>query len=286
MSDFSNYQSGEALYGLADNLLPEIADSIGFSLAERPEVSNISELISVVGPDKELQKNISVVREVLGEDAKDQIADWIERSGIMYPVERGLVSPVAVPDSVDTVIINGGVANWMLRRTAVVQRLDPEKVGQVVLPIGNRTMANVEHQLVASYEKKFGQRPTESQFAERYLLGSLALMGFDAQLIAVESGRGNEVLDALVATNPSTLDGTVVVASNAPNAIQAAGELRLAGQRSRANFDSAGEQVFMVSDSFPVARHGEAAKTHQNPETALGQLFRNAYFLVKNGVVI
>ncbi len=286
MMDFSNYEQGAALYALGNSVLPEIADRANYQLTDQPDKVNLQGLIAKLGPDKELQKNIGVVREALGDNATGQIADWVERSGIMYPVERSFMKPTAVPERADTVIINGGVANWMLRRAGVVLRMDPKNVGQVLLPIGNRQMGAAEHQLVQTSERSRGQRPTEAQFVEQFVVPSLAMAGFDVRLIPVESSRGDEVLDALLATVPSILDGTVIVAANAPNALQAAGELRLAGQRVRPEFDINGQQVHMVSDSIALARRGEAAKTHQNPATAVGQLGRNGLYLVMNGIVV
>lgn len=286
MSDFSTYELSPELnvYDLANGLLPEVAQAAGFELAPQPEASNLGAFIGKVGPDKELQKNIGVVKEALGDNATGQIADWIDRSGVLFPVERGFVRDTDLPGRTDALVWGGGVANWMLRRAALAQRFDPETVGRVYLPLGNRKMKPVEHQLVATYAKEHGRLPTEYEFARAYLLGGLMLAGFTPKpkIIPVGSGNGDKVLETLFAREPQLLDGTVTVVANAPNAIQAAGQLRLAARKSDASFDSTGEQLFMASDSIPLARRGEATKTHQNPESALGQLIRNALFLEKN----
>lgn len=287
MADFSDYELSSkdfSVYALADGMLPEIATAAQFTLTPEPDAENIGSLIGKVGPDKELQQNIGAVREALGPDAKDQIADWIEKSGILFPVERGFADPTSLPEETDAIVWGGGVANWILRRAALTQRFDPDKVGRVVLPFGNRVMKPTEHQLVKTFAKEKGRPPKEYEFGRAYVLGSLMTAGFTPKpkIIPVGDGNGDRVLDALFEREPQLLDGTITVMGNAPNTIQAAGQLRLAARRADPGFDSTGEQLFMASDSVPVARRGEAAKTHQNPETALGQLVRNALFLEKN----
>ena len=286
MADFSNYELGPGLdvYRLADGLLPVVAAAADFDLTKTPTAENLGALVGKVGPDKELQKNIGVVRDALGPEAKEQIADWIESSGILFPVERGFVDNIALPEKTDAIVWSGGVANWMLRRAAFTQRFDPENVGRVFLPLGNRKMKPGEHQLVKTYEKQRGKLPTEYEFARTYVLGGLMVAGFEPKpkILPVGENDGDKILDALFEREPDLLDGTITVVSNAPNAIQAAGQLRLAAVRADVSFDMRGDQLFMASDSIPLARQGESAKTHQNPETALGQLVRNALFLQKN----
>lgn len=288
MSDFSNYELSPDLniYELADGMVPEIAQAAGYELTETPNAENLGNLIAKVGPDKELQKNISVVREALGDDARDQIADWIDRSNVMHPVDRSFMRSESYPGmQFDSIVFTGGVANWMLRRTMHTLRFDPvnDVAGhRVVLPIGNREMKPAEHPLVETFMRREHVAPTEADFANYFLKGLMEKAGFRVELIAVDSNKGDEIMDGLFADQPVLLDQQVLVVSNAPNAIQAAGELRLAGKKVDASYDNTGVQVFMNQDSFPLARRGESPKTHQNPETALGQLVRNALYLQRN----
>jgi hypothetical protein len=281
--NFSNYELGDSVYELADGLLPEIASAAGHELASQPDAENIGSLIGKIGPDKELQKNISVVREALGTDARDQIAGWIERAGIMAPLDRSFAVNVERPDATDAIVLTGGVANWMMRRAMQGIRLDPAKHGSVLMAAGSRQMGAGEHQLVASFAREHdGNMPTEAQFADRFTRQMFEMAEFDFSLVEVAGGGGDHVAAELFAAHPELSEQTITVVSNAPNGIQAAGELRLAGRNLRADFDSNGDQVYVYTDSFPLARNGEKPATHQNPETALGQLARNALYLVRN----
>lgn len=283
MSNFSNYELGENVTTLANSLLPEIAYASDFDLPVSPTAEHLDDFIKHIGPAKELQQNIALVREKLGvsddTDATNLVADWVERSGVLTPLNREFArAETQVRDEFDTVIWSGGVANWMLRRTALTERLDPAKVGRLVIPVGNRVMGDVEHQIVATLNRTMADL-TEAHFVLEVVQPRLKIIGFNVEVLPVSSKDGDEVLDAAFSEVPSILDGTILVPSNAPNAIQAAGQLRLAANRAGELED---DQLFMVSDSIPVARHGEGTATHQNPFSALGQIVRNAKFLVAN----
>lgn len=284
MTDFSTYELGQNPYDLADGILREIAAATGYTLGEQPTDTELSGLISHLGPTKTLQDNITLVQEELGSgiDATTVVADWIERSGVLIPLQRAFADNEPTPNEFDAVVWSGGVANWILRRTAITERLDPERVGTVTIVAGNRQMREAEHQLVINYARKEGKLPSEADFISAYILGRLGLAGFDSSLLRVDSGNGDQILDELFAVHRSLLDKSVVVPSNAPNAIQAAGQLRLAAKRAYVTFDNTHNQVYMMSDSVPVARRGEGTATHQNPFSALGQIARNALFLHKN----
>ena len=75
---------------------------------------------------------------------------------------------------------------------------------------------------------------------------------------------------------------SVLAISNAPAAIQTAGQFRIAARVIDAGFDKAGDQLFVLADGIDVARGGEGPATHQNPFTALGQVARSALFLYRN----
>lgn len=285
MTNFSNYEldqvqaNPKGVYALANGLIPEIANLAGYALSEAPNDEELRGFVGLVGPDKELQKNISRVTDVLGDQATETTADWVERSGVLAPVNRAFKRTVDTPASVDTVLWSGGVANWMLRRRNLTERLDPQNVGQVLLPLGTRNMGNAEHQFVATLANKLGRQPTEAEFAETYIIGGLSVAGFDVEIIPVDSTNGDDILDASVEAHPEILDGSVLVVANAPNAIQGTGQFRLAAKRQDASFDAGDTQLYMMGDTIPVARNGEGTATHQNPKTALGQIARNALFL-------
>lgn len=282
MADFSNYELGDNVYELANGLLLRMAEAARYDLGLEPSEVAISGLIGRYGPEKELQKNISLVKEILGPDSTRITADWVDESGALHPVNRSFAHDTRPPEKVDAVVWSGGVANWLLRRTGVTERLDPTKVGSVLLPVGNLQMSPGQHQLVATYARLHGKLPTQADFVETYVTGRLKLADFRYEVIQVEEEKGDKILDALFEAKPELLGQTVLVAANAPNSIQAAGEVRLSAKKRNPEFDRAGDQLFMVSDTIPVARRGESTATHQNPDSALGQIARNALFLHRN----
>lgn len=284
MSDFSNYELGDNVYELAGGVLPEMAEAAGFDLGPEPTEEALSGLVGRLGPQRELQRNIELVKEFLGPYAQDRAADWVERSGVLIPLQRPFAAPGEMPREHDAIVFSGGVARWMLRRMTMVETIDPETVGRVVLPIGNRPMGSVEHQLVKTFEARERRLPTEAEFAERYLLGRLAAAGFrEVDLVKFDTKNGDDILAGLFAMRPELLDGSILVPANAPSAIQTAGQLRVAARNARSDFDSNGDQMAMVSDAIEVARNPkQKPATHQDPFSALGQIARNALFLQRN----
>lgn len=287
--DFSNYQLGDNVHELADGLLPEMASALGYELAEQPSEENLRGLIKHIGPSKWLQDNIELVQQRLGTsaDARTLAANWVDRSGTLAPTSRSFANPeITVPDEIDAAFITGGVARWMLRRASqlVNHRIQGNKVSTVYLPVGTGAMNSSEHDLVESLATKEGREPTQREFAAAYIVPMLGSVGLKPELleeIIGDSDKGNEIMQRF-ASYDALAGGTVLAVANAPSAIQTAGEYRLAAWQASADFDEEGEQLFVLADSIPVARHGESAATHQNPYTALGQIARNALFLHRN----
>lgn len=285
MADFSNYELGDNVYELANGLLPEIAEAANFDLGEVPSELALRGLIGRLGPAKELQRNIAGVKDFLGENADGQAADWVERSGVLIPVERPFASPGLIPDSIDAIVWSGGVANWMLRRASLTERFDSTKTGKVVLALGTREMSSAEHpNLARHFARTKGFMPREADFANQYIVPRLESAGFTTKVVITDSKSGDTVLDQAFTEIPELQDGTMLVVGNAPNVIQAAGQIRLAAQRASYLFDSNGVQLFMASDTIPVARKGEGTATHQNPFSALGQIARNALYIHKTSI--
>jgi hypothetical protein len=284
----------------ADNpegVLTEIAEAIGYQLPKStdypvafktPTSAHLTEMISIVSPSKELGKNIAFARELLGEDAMARCADWLERSGAMRPINGAFCDPtVAAPRQFDTVVWSGGIANWMERRLALTKRIDPDSVGQVLLPVGNRQLALSEHQQVRTFaQHNAGRRPTEQEYVDQFVYPALKLAGFGViKPIPVDSGDSEDILDELFKVHSELLepDHQTLVVGNAPNLIQAAGQIRAAGHRIDKSYDYRGSQLFMRGDTFPIARNGELAADAQNPITGmLGQGLRNFKILLES----
>lgn len=287
--DFSNYDLAalkarpEGVYDLGDGILREIARAFGYDLGSRPSEQTLFGLVGAVGPHKTLQDNIQHVKDVLGSDAVNISANWMDWSGCMQAASGAFVAPgnQPIPDRINAIVWTGGVANWQLRRRNLTERINPATVDKVVLAMGSREMGPDEHALVATFIRQEDRKPTEFEFGEIFVVPVLENAGFSVTLHRVESQSGDEVCEAIFRQNPDLIQGTVLTVGNAPNLIQGTGQLRAAAQRVDPEFDRDGNQLFMIGDYFPVAHKGESKDTHQNPLSGLGQIARNAAFLQK-----
>lgn len=291
MADFSNYELGEiaeqefGVYQLADELIPEMAETLRYDITGRPVQETLGDFIGQFGPDKEYQKNISLVKDRV---SVDQAADWVERSGALVPVARAFRDNTPLPERFGVAVMTGGIANWILRRTAVLEQVDPTTVSRVWMVPSNRKMDDGEHQLVKSHRERFGLygvETTEAAFMKHFISKRLGDVWFNYRIHDAHGmTKGSNVLDHW-ATFLATVDNAVrittfLVPTNAPASIQTAVTVREALQKIDPTFDTAATpQLFMMGDSIPVARHGEHKSTHQDPHSAIGQLLRNARYL-------
>lgn len=271
---FVNFEiRNDSVLEIGSGVVPEMARAFGHELAPTPDVDNLGQLIGVVGPAKELQENIGLVQEKLGtdNDAVGIATDWVERTGLLLPVSRSYMNAEAELQNFDMAVITGGVRNWMVRRA---ERLLPEldRVDRVSLVAGNRLMKTTEGPDVR-------EGMTEADFMGSVVRDLLADAGVEVEVVRVDSGMGNEVMDA--AAEHIGASDTILVASNAGAWVQNTGQLRRAARSLHSDFDRDGKQLFVVSDSFPVGTGAESTSTHQNPFTALGQIARNAQELVR-----
>lgn len=278
---FGNFNiQTDNVYDIGDGVIPEMAGVFEHDLSEKPEEANLGTLISKVGPAKTFLDNLTVVRNVLGENTEslDMAIDWVDRSGLLVQVERSFVDPsLRLPDTIGTAIISGGVRNWMQRRSELLDKISSNvAIERVLLVAGNRVMNPVEGVDVL-------QGMTEAEYMEAIIRAKLIALGRFPVIdtLSIDSTEGLEVLRQAVVKVGNV--ATTLVVGNAGNVIQNAGQYRRAGISTYGpSFDSRGNQLFMISDEFPVARHGEPAITHQNPYMALGQIARNAQELVRH----
>ncbi len=267
--------STDSVYSIGDGVISEMSEAFGHDLTIVPDVDNIGQLIGAVGPAKELQENIGLVQEKLGtsRNSVEIATDWVDRSGLLLPVARSYMDVEIDADeyNFDIAVITGGVRNWMIRRA---ERLMPEldRVGRVALVAGNRLMKTTEGSDVQ-------EGMTEADFMESVVGGLLSQAGVEVEVVRVDSGVGDEVMNA-VAEHIDASD-SILIASNAGAWVQNAGQLRRAARSLHQGFDDDSSQLFVVSDSFPLGTGEEPTATHQNPFTALGQIARNAQELVR-----
>lgn len=312
--DFTTYEPGDNPAALAGGVLKEIAEATNFDLSATPTEEEIKDLTGSIARNREFQENIGRVSKHLGSDATEVMADWVERSGVLKPVERAFTDPsIPLPNKFGFVVVQSDVVmNWFLRRKGQAERLDPEAVGELLLVAGTRKVKPGEHQLAATInrnkrreadlveekdepkpetdeEKKAQKKEREEHYPTApellktlRVIEGLKAAGFNAHLIEVDGSSGREVLNGLIEQRPALLENAVMAIGNAPSTIQAAGQLQDAARRIDAGFNSSGDQLFMKGDTIQVARNGESPATHQNPETALGQIVRNAKYVLLN----
>ncbi len=293
MADFSNYELGEiaehefGVYQLADELIPEMAETLELDITGRPVQETLGNFIGKFAPDKELQKNISLVQDRI---SVDEAADWVERSGVLKPIARAFRDETGLPEKFGRAVLTGGVANWILRRSTVLEQIDPARIYTVWLVAGDRKMSDNEHQLVKSHRERFAWNnveTTEYKFMKKFVLPRLTDAWFNVRDFHAEGQtKGSAVLDDwakfITTIDSAARKSKFLVPANAPASIQTAATIREALQKLDPTFDMAAEpQLYMISDTIPVARHGEGTATHQNPYSALGQILRSAKYLDK-----
>ncbi|MBP7858175.1 MAG: hypothetical protein WAW63_01530 [Candidatus Saccharimonadales bacterium] len=260
-------------------VLEEIAAAFNHSLDEELSPGNISELIGAVGSAKTLQDNIPEVRKALGATASSAVElarGWVNRSGLLIPVDRyfGVDSKPSSPP--DLYIITGGVRNWMNRRRTLL-----EKRGAMYIPVllaaGNRKMATTEGSDVR-------QGMTEAGYMKEVIAPKLRKTGFHyVSQIDVDSGDGLEVMRAVVNEAHTQLgdlaQNRVEIVSNAGAWVQNAGQLRRAAIEIDPAIDEHALNISVSADSIKLGFGVEPTSTHQNPLSALGQIIRNFYEL-------
>lgn len=290
---FANYSPLEhgpsGIYRIGANpehelgVVQEMAEAFGHELSDVPEEANLGNLIGLVGPHKELQNNISHVKEVLGEgeEALHTAQDWIERTGLMVPAERSYMGGDTGPQMHHGLaVITGGVRNWMYRRAELAINRLPGWGWDVRLIAGNRKMSTAEGPDVS-------EGMTEAGYMRDVVIPKFPSTGFDTHLTEVESGVGDVVMAAGAASLAETVDLTdqglsMILVSNAGTWVQNAGQFRRAIRNIKPSFDQDGSQFSVMSDGFPVGTGKEPTSTHQNPFTALGIIVRNAQELVRH----
>ena len=104
-----------------------------------------------------------------------------------------------------------------------------------------------------------------------------------SSVIGADSGVGDDVAEAFVEYGISSKARNVLVVSNAGAWVQNAGQIKRAMMR-RLQLDEElpDNELFVISDEFPLGTGVEPAATHQNPLSALGQIARNAQEFVRH----
>ncbi len=267
----------------ADNkqgVIPEIAAAFGHTLTAKPTPDNLAALVGKVGSAKELQRNIPTVQKVLGttEDALTIARGWVERSGLMVPVDRSFLTPETIDENpVEAVLMSGGVRNWMMRRAQIIKNLDIETI---FLFSSDRVMSEAEGEDVKAgmHEREYmGKVIVPLLSHDNTYVSHIYTKMTDGDSVA---SKGAHVTDLILGLNPAKYG--IVVASNAGAWLQNAGQIRRGFRALNPQFDKNGQQLHVVTDEFKLGKTGEEpTATHQNPLSALGLVVRSALEIAK-----
>lgn len=246
----------------------QIGGGVVYEIAEKFKVSGdvtsiegLDNLIAKASPKPTLQENIAHAKEALGPEAIDIARDWVQRTGLLEPVERSFMDAEApLPISFTLAVIAGGVANVMNRRANALLNFDG-KVEQVLM-LGGKGRSG------------FGEL-TQSEYLGLRIRTVLINAGFEPVVNKpVNSESGNEVMKAGVGLVPES--GPILIAGNPGNWLQVASQFRRAMRQTYPDFDQNGERLFVVSDTIELGETGmEPTSTHQNPLSAIGAITRN-----------
>jgi hypothetical protein len=273
--NFNNYYLGDNVYELAGELIPDIAELLEVDLGVSPNSTSLSELVGKLGKNEVLRNNATV--EAI---APEHMADLLEQSGVQLSLDRSLRSPeiTAANRHVTVAVLSGGVANWQDRSAAAIPS---QFAGEVFLPTGNRLMnspTEVTNPNVHYIETTFGRLPTESEYAASIILPSLVSRGrLNVFMEFYASKSGADIAHQFFAENPGLLDENILFVRVANAGIQLAVEMRKAARELKPSFDEDlnNPQVFIATDSFPIARSAEenADPQHfQKAQTGLRQV--------------
>ena len=266
-------------------VVQEIAVVFDYELGDRPSVEKLGELLKQGAPKKKLQENIGRIQEALGtdEDAVAIARGWVERSGLLVPVQRSYVTAEKSDNIIDLAVITGGVRNWIHRRAVRLVELDGEVgVRNALLVAGNRVMDTAEGPDVE-------EGMTEADYMEGVILPNLTAgdRGTPTTMVAADTDVGDEVMmagvEAILEQDLVDLESErIAVVSNAGAWVQNAGQFRRAVKAAvDITFDHEGDRLVAVSDGFQLGTGTEPPSTHQNPFSAAGQILRNAQELTR-----
>jgi hypothetical protein len=278
--DFNSFYLGDNVYELADGVIPEIAERFSLDLDSDPNGKQLGQLVGLIGKNKVLRNNT----EITAIDRDTQV-EFVERSGVQKELKRSLWTPET--NDVDAFILTGAVANWQLRAAEhLIESRVPD--GPVYYIAGSRIMdgpSEVNNVEVQKYSQAFGRYPKEFEFAADVVVPRLVRLGGHSVMLSnPNTAVGDEIADYLFEENPHLADQNLGFVRVANAGIQLAVQMRKAAQKINADFDMdpLDPQVYVGTDSFPVARDDQQEKdpaNYQKAGTALRQVALTAKML-------
>jgi hypothetical protein len=297
--DFSTFELGDNVYELASGLLPEIAECLDVQLGDEPSSDDMFNLVGKLGKNKVLRNNEPVTAIDL-----ETAADLLNRSGVQKPLNRSLWTPdFQVDPDGGFIIVTGAVANWQDRTAKLVA--NGIKAGTLSktthIITGSRVMgtkpgSEQSNPNVQAFLEEKGKYPTETQYAERYVIPKVKDAGGDVILTSYDTDSGDKIAanfakEANFSADSEEqrtmfIDGSQVTFARVANAgIQLAVQFRKAiREHVSPDFDGYRHlpEVFVVTDGFPIARTPEEVAdpaNFQSPYTGLRQAVLTAKML-------
>lgn len=279
--NFNNYVLGDNVYQLAEGLIPEIAERLDVSMGEQPNSEALSRLVGVIGKNKVLRNNAQITAYEL-----EEAGSLVLRSGVQEPLSRSLWSPdIKLPSTAEVTVITGGMANWQDRLPALLTERASSTT--VYAASGNRTMdedTELTNKNVLDFQSKTGNLPSESEYISRYVLPKLGKTS--VKFTPYDTDQGNQIASSFVQDYPELFaDGKQISFARVANAgIQLAAQFRKAARavNPRYDADKLHPQVFVLTDSFPIAETAKQLKNprqYQSPFTALRMVALTAKML-------
>lgn len=269
-------------YEVAAGVIPEVAETLQVPLGPEPTSDDLQAIVSKVGTNKVLRANAEVTA-----IERDQMVEMLERGEIQQPLDRSFwTSDVTASQNADAVITMGGVANWQDRGLKVVEGLSVP----VYAVAGNRVMDTATEKPndnVAYMAEALGRYPTEAEYVggtsevQGVVVPRLRSLGREVVVHTMESGNGDALLEDLFENHPELLEQRLAVARVVNAGILMAAQVRAAARKFNADFDrdSSNPQLFVVTDTLPVARTDEQERNpqqFQKAATALRQMVLTA----------
>lgn len=273
--NFATFKLGDNPHELAEGLLFEVASAIKFKLTPRPDTKNLGTLVGILGESSVLRENPVAPVSI------DQAADWVERSGIGTPLDRKLWRPDMPAPQGSTLVMTGGVANWMDRTANCIVGAGAGRFGDVIIAVGNRIMKSqteITNLYVQEFFKDHREYPTEAQYAETFVQPQLDALYPESRLQPFDTDKGDEVARQFVELNKELFanGGLVTFARVSTAGVQLALQMRKAILTSYLGYDSKNNpKIGVLTDTIQIARTQKQIDdpTHyQSPFTALRQI--------------
>ena len=272
MRDFHNFELGDNVYKLSNELIPEIAERLDIAMDGEPNIEELSMLITKLGPNKALRDNTEVTA-----FEREEMANLVERSGIQKKLSRSLWTPNSKVE-VDATVLTGGVANWQ-NRSAIVA-IESAKNATVYYAVGNRVMdtaTEIDNPWIMRYHQEFGRYPSEAEYAAHTIVPNLLSRGLNVNDFAYDTANGDDIAKLFFENHPELLEKRIGFARVANAGIQLAVQMRKNARLIDPKFDADpnNPQAFVFTDSFPVSRTAEQdakPQEFQKAQTALRQL--------------